>query len=84
MLKNCRHIRATREVPYQAPSWGGEKHRPATVLAMAPTVSASALSAVVAALAFPGKQARGGAGQVLGAAAALIHRLTDPSARWIT
>ena len=60
------------------PWWGF--HKPAPFLTPAPVVALSALLAGVAALTRSSRQGRGGSGQVPGATAALLDRLTYPSA----
>ena len=63
---------------------GGGRHKPPPVLAPAPTVSPSAFSAGIAALARSIRQDRGGSGQGPGATAAPLDQLAYPSARWLT
>ena len=63
---------------------GGGRHKPPPVLAPAPTVSPSAFSAGIAALARSIRQDRGGSGRVTGATAAPLDQLAYLSARRTT
>ena len=80
MLVGVRRIRVVREETYQAPRSSAGWHKPPPVLTPSPTVAPSALSAGIEAFANSCGQACGGVGQLLGATAALLNSLADPSA----
>ena len=73
-----------RKCPSSPSPRGGGWHKPPPVHTLAPTVAPCALSASVLELTCSGGRACCGAGEVPGATAAPLDRLTDPFARWTT
>ena len=76
-------VRVAWEMAQEASCSRKERHKPSPILTPPPAVAPRALPAGVSTLARPCGRDRGGAGQVLGATAAPLDRLSVPSA-WAT